>query len=467
MRLIDEEEVKAQKLKTQKTQKMIIIAIVVLLLLCVGIVVLIAYRVSNPTQITTYIDGVKVNDFDKILDFSTNENGETEIYAPIREVASYLNAVNTEFNYQTFKGDYSPKTEDENKCYVYRDGYEVAMYTKKTKIIYKLNLQSGNDEYEECTIDKDIFENNGVLYASVDGIEKGYNLAFSYDEKKKVINIYTLDYIAQSHATLLEQKQIANYGKLTMSDTYSNCKSIFEGLIIVQSENGKYGIIKADDYSTFILEPQYDNIDFISDSSAFLVESNGKVGVFTKDGKRKIDLVYDKITSMGQDSKLYAVETNGMHGVVDENGKIIIYPEYDQVGIDVSSFSYNQVKNGYILLNKLIPVKQDGKWALFDTTGKKVSDGFKYNSVGCTSANSGSRTYPLLQIPEYDVIVVSDEYGKYAFMDTTGNDSILNFLFDQIYIKFSEGEPSYWMTFRGNEYEVEKYLKQSKESNAK
>ena len=119
------------------------------------------------------------------------------------------------------------------------------------------------------------------------------------------------------------------------------------------------------------------------------------------------------------------------------------------------------------MLNKLIPVEQNGKWALFDATGKKVSDGFKYNSIGCTSASSGNRTYPLLQIPEYDVIVVSDEYGKYAFMDTTGNDSILNFLFDQIYIKFSEGEPSYWMTFRGNEYEVEKYLKQSKESNAK
>ena len=67
----------------------------------------------------------------------------------------------------------------------------------------------------------------------------------------------------------------------------------------------------------------------------------------------------------------------------------------------------------------------------------------------------------LLEIPDYNVIVVSDEYGKYAFMDINGNDSILNFLFDEIYIKVSEGQETYWMTYRGNEYEVLKYLKQS------
>ena len=33
-----------------------------------------------------------------------------------------------------------------------------------------------------------------------------------------------------------------------------------------------------------------------------------------------------------------------------------------------------------------------------------------------------------------------------------------------MYIKVSEGEPSYWMTFRGKEYEALKYLKQSTSS---
>ena len=461
MRLIDEEEVEKQKIKTQKTKRMIIITIVLLLLLCSGIIALIAYRMANPTQITTYIDGVKVNDFDKILDFSTDENGKTEIYVPIRDFATYLNAVNAEFGYQTFKGDYSPKTEEDNKCYVYREGYEVAMYTKKSKTIYKLNLQDKSDEYEECITNKDIFENNGKLYTSVEGIEKGYNVAFSYDEKKKVITIYTLDYMTQIHSQALAKKTIDNYGKLEVSDKYADCKSIFEDLLIVKAENGKYGIVRADDYTSFVLEPQYDNINYVVDSATFLVESNKKIGLFTKDGKRKIDLVYDKITSMGQDSKLYVVETNGMSGVVDENGKIIIYPQYDKVGTDVASFSYNGIKNGYILLNTLIPVEQDGMWAFFDKTGKKVSNGFKYKDIGCSSVKRANNVYPLLEIPEYNVIVVSDEDGNFAFMDTTGNDSILNFLFDEMYIKVSEGEPSYWMTFRGKEYEILKYLRQS------
>lgn len=239
MRLIDEEEIEEQKLRTQKTKKIIIISIVSLLLLCSIIIALIVYRISNPTQITTYIDNVKVSKFDQILDFSTDENGNTQIYIPIRDFATYLNAVNGEFGYQTFKGDYSPKTEDDNKCYVYRDNYEVAMFTKKSKTIYKLNLQNKSEEYEECTTDKDIFENNGKLYASVDGIEKGYNVYFSYDEQKKVIKIFTLDYLSKTHQAALEGKTIGDYGKLTLNEEYANCKSILDGLLIVEAENGK------------------------------------------------------------------------------------------------------------------------------------------------------------------------------------------------------------------------------------
>lgn len=461
MRLIDEDEIAAQKLRNQKTKKMIIIIISLLLVLCAIIIGIILYRLENPSKITTYIDDKVVSGFDGILDFSTDENGNTQIYIPIRDFATYLNAVNSTFGYQTFQGDYNPKTEDSNKCYTLREDYEVAIYTNKSKVIYKLDLQNKSEEYQECNIDKDIFQNNGKLYASVDGIEKGYNVSFSYDENKKVIKIYTLDYIEKLHEAALEKKTIGDYGQLEIDENYANWKSIFDGLMIVKASNGKYGITKTNDYTSFILEPQYDDIKFINDSSVFSVESNKKVGLFTEDGKRKIDLAYDNITSMGQDSKLYMVETNGMYGVVDENGKTIVYPEYDKVGIDVSSFSYNGVKNGYILLNELIPVLREDKWGFFNKNGKRISDGFKYQNVGCSSVKSGNNIYPLLEIPDYNVIIVSDEDGKYSFMDKTGNDSLLNFLFDQIYIKTSEGKESYYMTFRGKEYDVLKYLKQA------
>lgn len=459
MRLLDEEEIKMQKIKTQKTKRTIIALIIVLLLVSIAIIVAIAYRVYNPDKVTTYIDGMKVQDFDQILDFQTDENGETQIYIPIRDFASYLNAVNGELGYQTFKGDYNPKTEEEDKCYVLREGYEVSVFTKESKIIYKVNLQNRNEDYEECQIDKDIFENNGKLYASVDGIEKGYNVSFSYDEKKKIIRIYTLDYLIQYHQSALAGKAIGNYGEMSIDQkNYSNWKSVFEGLLIVQNSNKKYGIIKADDYSSFILEPQYDNIEFISDSSIFLVESNGKIGLFSKDGKRKIDLVYEQITSMGQNSNLYLVRSDKMYGVIDENGKIIIYPEYDKIGIDVSAFSYNGVKNGYILLNKLIPVQLENKWGFFDTKGKMITDGFIYDNIGSSTRISGNNLYPLLEITDDNVIVVEDEYGKYSFMDINGDDTILPFVFEEVYIKVSEGVPYYCMTYNEKEYDVLKYL---------
>lgn len=95
-------------------------------------------------------------------------------------------------------------------------------------------------------------------------------------------------------------------------------------------------------------------------------------------------------------------------------------------------------KNGYILLNTLIPVQRDDMWAFYDKSGNKVSNGFKYKNIGCSSIKSANNIYPLLEIPEYNVVVVSDEDGKYAFMDTTGNDSILNFLFDEMYMLFQK-----------------------------
>ena len=452
MRLIDEEEIKIKKI--------IIVLIIILLLLCVGIIALIIYRINNPTKITTYIDGKVINNFDSILDFQTDENGKTEIYIPIREFASYLNLANPEFQYETYKGNYNPKTEEDNKCYTIRDNNEVVIYSEKTKVLYKLNLEKSNQDYEQCVIDKDIFQSNGKLYTSVDGIEKGYNIVFSFDEKKKVITIYTLDYLINNYITLLQNKNIGEYGIMTIAnDGYENWKSAFDDLLIVQSSNGKYGIIELENYS-LILEPQYDNIQFINDSKTFLVNSNNKVGIFSEDGKRKIDLIYDQITSLGQNSKLYMVKTNNQYGVVDENGNIIIYPEYNKIGIDVSQFAYNGVKNGYILLDKLIPVNQNNKWAFFDTQGKMLTDGFIYKNIGCTKVRSGNNIYALLEIPDYNVLVVGDEYDKYTFMDLTGNDKMLPFVFDEIFLKTTTGEISYWMSYNDKDYNVLKNLEQ-------
>ena len=89
-----------------------------------------------------------------------------------------------------------------------------------------------------------------------------------------------------------------------------------------------------------------------------------------------------------------------------------------------------------------------------------ITDGFIYEEIGCSRVRSGNNIYPLLEVPGQDMIVVQDKDKKYAFMNLSGDDSMLPFVFDEVYIKMSGGEASYWMTYREKEYEVLKYLKQ-------
>ncbi len=454
-------------IKNNTLKKAIIISIVILTFLGILIVGLIIYKINNPTTIIAYIDNNRVKNFTDILDIQEDENGKTQIYISIRDFATCLKSAKPEIEYLTYKGDYNPKTEDEDKCYIIRDDYEVAMFTRKSKSIYKLNLQKSSGEssdYEQVIIDKDVFLSNGKLYASIDGIEEGYNVNISFDEKKKIIRIYTLEYLTQYFQTQLEKIKIKDYGKLTIEqDNFQNCKSVFENLLVVKSENDKSGIIKADNFSTLILEPQYDDIEYLSDSKTFLVKSGGKKGIFSLDGKRKIDLVYDEIYSMGQDSKLYVVKTNNQFGMVDESGNIIIHPENDKIGIDIKDFLYNDIKNGYFILNSLIPVKRNDKWAFYDKKGKMITDGYIYSQIGCSKIKTGKNSYGLLQLIDYDVVVVGDELGKYWFMESNGNDNLLPHVLEQVYIKTTEGNVNYYMTVNEKDYEVLKYLKQVKQ----
>ena len=423
MRLMDEEQIDMKEDHFKKIRKIIIVAIIIMSLFMLVIVALIFYIEQNPSNITTNIDGKVVKDFDKILDIQVDENGNTEFYFPIKDFVPYLN-----LGYQTFRGDYEPKTEEENKCYSIRDNYEVVVFTEKSKVIYKKNLQSNSDEYTECYIDKDVFYSNGKLYTSQEGIEKAFNVIFEYDEKKKNINIYSLDQLIKSYKEVLKNKSYGNYENLDFdTNNYENCKTIFDNLLIVHTSNNKYGIMNTADMNNvkFVLEPKYDDIDFISESRMFLVKSNDKVGLVSENGETKIDLIYDKITSMGQKSNLYIVQSNNLYGVVDENGQNFLYPEYEKIGMDVKSFSYNGIKNGYIILDELIPVMQDKLWGFYSIKNKKwITESFKYTTLGCTDLPKENNVFTLLVIPDGKVIVVGDEYKKYSFMYINGYDSI-------------------------------------------
>ena len=463
MNFIDSEKLRKEKEKNKKLKRIILISMIIITALIIGLSILIVFLVRNPNEIITYIDGKQVKGFNQILDIQTDENGKTKIYVKIRDFAAYLNDVDSTFEYKTYKGDYFPKTEDENKCYIIRNEFDVAIFTAKSNIIYKLDLQKGNSEYEEYSIEETSFNNNGDLYTSIEGIEIGYNVRFTYDEKTKIIRIFTMDTLIQSYSSDIANRNIENYGPLEIDeDNHNNWKTVFEGMLVVRTSDKKYGIIKSD-YSEFILEPQYDDIEYISSSKTFLVKSNNKVGLFSKEGKRKINMIYEEIFSMGKESNLYRVRINKQYGVVDENGQNIIYPQYAAIGIDISDYSFNSIKNGNILLDDIIPVEQDKKWGFYSIKNKKfITNGFIYSNIGCLSVKSGSNIYPVIVIPECEAIVVGDELNKYWVMDKSGNDDIIPHVLEQIYLHLDNGKANYYMVYNEKESNIVTYLNNRK-----
>lgn len=465
--LIDRDELDNKK--NSKIKKLVIIAIVIFSIISMGLGAAIYYTMRNPNEISLTIDGKKVGGLLEYLDIQKDEQGETKIYIPIREFASYLNKINPEIKYTDFGGDYETKSEDINKCYIEREKSEVTMFSNNSKKIYKKSLEDEKSEYQVYTIEEDVFLNkNNTLYVSQEGIEKGYNVYFYYDVNKKKITIYTLDFLIENQNKILETKTYGNYGTVLVDvENFNNEKSIFENKIIVNTEGKKYGLLDVDK-DEFTLEPKYDNITYLPETKCFLVKSNGKIGMIDIDGKRKINLEYDEIISMGQESGLYVVKKDKLYGVVDENGKNVLFTQYDQIGIDVSKYSNNEVKNGYLLLDTLIPVKQGNFWALFNKEGKMISKEFKYSEIGCSKTKGTTNTFPLLQIPEKKIIVVKVD-SKYGFMDITGNDEIVAFVLDEAYIKVKDGKSGYYMSYspgaETKEQNIIEYLNSSNKSN--
>ena len=62
------DEIEEKKIKINRLKKLIIISIIILSVLAALLVALIIYKKDNPTYITTYIDKIRVQNFDKIID---------------------------------------------------------------------------------------------------------------------------------------------------------------------------------------------------------------------------------------------------------------------------------------------------------------------------------------------------------------------------------------------------------------
>ena len=420
--------------KKSKLPMIIGISIAILVIITIVIIYGIIYLKSTVTKIT--LDGADASALEKIFYIEETENG-SELYIPIRKIAQYL-------GYEDYSGDYKYKSEDKSKCYV-KNEYETAMFTLDSNIIVKTR---GDSDYEYVEIDKKVFEKDGELYTTIDGITKAYNVEFDYNSKNKDIKIYTMDYLVQYFSTKLK---IEEY-----EADFSDKKAIFENMLIVQGDNKQYGVVNASTGES-ILETKYDLVKYLPNTTDFLVKSNGKYGVVSKDAINKVKIAYDEIKIMDNEHGFYLVKVNNLYGVINTEGNVIIEPEYQQIGINTSSFAQNGIESQYILLDELIPIRNNNLWGFFNLKGEQITE-FEYTGLGCTISKVAS-SYPLLVVPSYKLIVV-EKNKFYNLIKTDGSEIINGYVLDSAYMRTNTetGENKFYMTFNGNTLDIEEKM---------
>lgn len=438
--------------KVNKILKISIITTIVFIIVLIALIMFLSTQIKN-TPVAT-IDGKNQNAIYNYIKIEQDENENQKVWVSIKEIAPY-------FGYKAFNGNYNSATEDKNKCYVIIENSEedkksineVANFELDSNVISKLDLTTQNAEYELCTIDEKVVQKDEKLYTTIDGIEKAFNVIFDYNKETKEIKIFTLPTLVDSYKTAIEEGKYPGYKSLD-TESATNQKAILDGFLIVTSDSGKYGALNIES-KTAVLEAKYDGIRYMPLSSSFMVSTNKKIGIISKEGKTLISPKYDSLKLIDSKNNYYLAKMNNLYGVIDGNGKEIIYIENEQIGINVTEFEKNEIKSGYIILDKLIPVMKNKKWAFYDIKGNQVSD-FKYDSIGSTSI-SGNNIYGLLIIPEYNLIVVGKD-KNYSLMDLSGKDNILPFSFDGMYIKVENGSLKYCMEANSKEYNITKTL---------
>ncbi len=420
--LFEEEILKPKKKKKMKSTTLILIIIVLLLILLIITMVSIVYL--RGTILTITLDGNDAKSLQQIFIFEENN----KVYMPIKRMAEYL-------QYDAFNGDYITKSEDQTKCYI-QTQEELVSFTLNSNVLTKVV----DGQSQQIKIVEPIKEINGELCITSDGAQQAFNFKFYYDVENKNINIQTLQFLYSWYSN-----QAIKQGYLPIEqEVFANKTAILDDMLIVKGQNNAFGVIRTNGET--ILETKYDSIEYLRKTSDFLVGSNNKKGIISVDRSTKVELIYDSIQRVtNKNDTFYVVGLSNQYGLLDVNGRTIIYPEYEQIGIDVNAYAQNGVTNGYVLYSRLVPVKRNGKWALFDIEGKHITN-FVYDSFGCPVGKSDiNRTYGVIEVYDYNLIVACKE-GKYNLITLEGKELFDRAILDYVYITISEGKQIYYIT---------------------
>lgn len=440
MNLIGEQFVPNKKVDKSKTTKRILLVAIILTVIAI-ITIMIAMVLFREKKLVIRFNGVTNSELGTILNF--DENGK--LYIPIRDIASY-------FEYESYNGNYIDKSENSNECYV-ETNEEVASFELKSNKLEKIDKNTQETTF--FYIDEPVKLIDGKLCTTPDGIEKAYNTNFKYNADEKQITIQTMDYLIEIYTD-----SILESGYENISDEFNNKKSILNDLVIVEDSRGQQGVIDLQSGNE-ILETKYTQIQYIPTSGDFLVENNGLFGIFTSKGKEKIKLAYDDLELISQDLNMYVVKKDNKYGVINQNEKEIIPLNCDDIGVDLKTFSKNNINNNYVILENIIPVKKNDLWGLYDIEGNKLTD-YKYDSFGCTSSKERN-TENIIIVPDYKVIIGQKE-NEYVLINQYGEELLNGLTFEEIYMTIDLNDIKYFAVKNETRYNLIELLEKIQNS---
>ena len=158
-----------------------------------------------------------------------------------------------------------------------------------------------------------------------------------------------------------------------------------------------------------ILEPRYEEMDYIKRYDYFVVVENGKVGIINKMGHELLPCVYDRPIDNCPD--FVAAAKDGRWGVVDYSNKPLV------------PFEYQEIKSLSCGDGILLAFQKDDKWALVAPDGFRQMTPFRYKYVMDLNvlASNGIVTY--LNPDSYALVAVL-ENDKWGFVDSLGQEVI-------------------------------------------
>lgn len=466
MNLIDENE---EREEVENRKKMfIIIGATIAILIVIAIILLIYVNVKNNNTLKLKIDGKSATISDELFLM----NDKKDLYVENNQIYMSVKKLSTLLGVDFYNDEYKNKGEDTTKCYI-KTYNEYTSFISNSSQIYKAiiveeipettqknNNTTGNNvvtnkttEYEYFTVENGVKYIDGEIYASQQALELGFNINLYYDSKSKTVNILTLDQLEVEASNKL--KQLAVVGD---DCSYSNKKMLKYGLVLIQNNDGDYGVANYYNYSEgdYVVSCKYSNIRFCESSNALIVTESrdNKQGILSlnlanQTANKKVESKYQMIKQISEENELYLVKENGKYGIISISGdsaSVVLQSEYQAIGIEENL--YNDMSNKYIINNKYIPVKIDNCWGLVTLEGKIIIRP-QYAGIGCNLGETGSGD-GVIVLPDLvngvdGVVFLTDEENKLYSIINVQTGKQIGPLANEVYSKFENNQRVYYM----------------------